>query len=162
MKPLIIILCGPVAVGKSSIARRLRELLPGSRVISTDAFKRRAYRRMMNELFRSLSDYRYIILDGTFYRREWRERVSEIVGDRGLVLTIALKAPLKLCLKRNAERGNPIPEEAIHIIWREFEWPVDAALEIETDKLDVEEAVKLILERIRELNGAHELRGGAE
>jgi len=162
VKPLIIILCGPVAVGKSSIARRLMELLSGSRVISTDAFKRRAYRGMMNELFRSLSDYRYIILDGTFYRRGWRKRVKKIVGDRGSVLTVVLKAPLELCLRRNVERGKPIPEEAIHIIWNEFEWPLDADLEIETDKLDVEEAVKLILERIRELNGAHEARGDAE
>ncbi len=162
MKPLIIILCGPVAAGKSSIARRLMELLPGSRVISTDAFKRRAYRRMMNELFRSLGAYRYIILDGTFYRRRWRIRVREIVGDRGRILTVVLKAPLELCLRRNVERGKPIPEEAIHIIWNEFEWPQDADLEIETDKLDVEEAVKLILERVRELNGAHEPRGGAE
>lgn len=162
MKPLIIILCGPVAVGKSSIARRMMELLPGSRVISTDAFKRRAYRRMMNELFRSLGNYRYIILDGTFYRKKWREKVREIVGDRGRILTIVLKAPLELCLKRNVERGKPIPEEAIHMIWNEFEWPLDADLELETDKLDVEEAVKLILGRIRELNGAHEFRGGAE
>ena len=152
MRPIVIILCGPVAVGKSSIARRLRELLPDSRVISTDAFKRRAYRRLMNELYRSLGEYRYIILDGTFYRKAWRDRVREIVGHRGRVLTILLKAPLELCLKRNAERSKPIPEEAVHIIWSEFQWPLDADLEIETDRCDEEEAVKLILRHIKGLD----------
>ena len=152
MRPIVIILCGPVAVGKSSIARRLRELLPDSRVISTDAFKRRAYRRLMNELYRSLGEYRYIILDGTFYRKAWRDRVREIVGHRGRVLTVLLKAPLELCLKRNAERSKPIPEEAVHIIWREFQWPLDIDLEIETDRCDEEEAVKLILRHIQGLS----------
>lgn len=152
MRPIVIILCGPVAVGKSSIARRLRELLPDSRVISTDAFKRRVYRRLMNELYRSLGEYRYIILDGTFYRKAWRDRVREIVGNRGRVLTILLKAPLELCLKRNAERSKPIPEEAVHIIWSEFQWPLDADLEIETDRCDAEEAVKLILRHIEGLD----------
>jgi len=152
LRPIVIILCGPVAVGKSSIARRLRELLPDSRVISTDAFKRRAYRRLMNELYRSLGEYRYIILDGTFYRKAWRERVREIVSHRGRVFTVLLRAPLELCLKRNAERSKPIPEEAVHIIWSEFQWPLDADLEIETDRCDEEEAVKLILRHIQGLS----------
>ncbi|KYH38171.1 MAG: hypothetical protein AYL28_004640 [Candidatus Bathyarchaeota archaeon B23] len=149
LRHTVILLCGPLAVGKSSIARRLGELLPNSRVISTEAFKQRAYRRLMKALIDGLGRYRYIILDGTFYRRRWRERVREIVGDDGRVFTILLRAPLEVCLRRNRERAGPIPEGAVHIIWKEFEWPEEADLEVETDKIDVEEAVKLILERVR-------------
>jgi tRNA uridine 5-carbamoylmethylation protein Kti12 len=151
VRPLILLLCGPVAVGKSSIARRLGELLPDSRVISTDAYKRKVYLRLIEEMLQSQKGYRYVILDGTFYRKEWRECVREVIGDEERVLTILLRAPLKLCLERNSRRPRPIPERAVYIIYREFEWPERADLEIEMDKIDVEGAVKLILERVREL-----------
>ncbi|MCD6263480.1 AAA family ATPase, partial [Candidatus Bathyarchaeota archaeon] len=70
---MIILLFGPAGAGKTTIARRLAGKLEGSQVISSDQFRRKVYRRLMREVRRRKGEGRYLIVDGTFYRRRWRE-----------------------------------------------------------------------------------------
>ena len=46
---MIIVFCGPPASGKSTIARKLAEKLENSKLVSSDEFKRKTYKRMFAE-----------------------------------------------------------------------------------------------------------------
>ena len=134
---MIVLLCGPPGVGKTTIAVRLRERLEAKGtaigLLHSDDFARRTYERMYERVEREGGDW---LLDGTFYKREWRERF------RGLdeVCVVYVTASLESCLERNRERPDPISETGVHVIHRKFEMP-RADLTIDTDELSVEEAV---------------------
>lgn len=150
---LIILLCGPVGAGKTSIAKRLVERLENSSIISSEQFRRRAYERMFREVERRLGRQRYLILDATFYKEAYRRRIMELNLKGEKVLTVFLYCPLEICLKRNRERGKPILERAVKIIWKEFERPENPDIYIDTSTSSIEEAVKTILCYLKSLEG---------
>jgi tRNA uridine 5-carbamoylmethylation protein Kti12 len=146
---MLIVLCGPAGAGKTSIARRLAGKLEGAPIISSDRFRRRAYDRVMKEVESGLEENEYMIVDATFYRRRWRERLMEAVGDRQRVVTVFVDCSLETCLRRNSGRDVPIPDEAVCIIWSEFERPVDHDIYINTEESSVEQAVDKILRELK-------------
>jgi predicted kinase len=148
---LIILLCGPIGAGKTSIAERLAEELEGSSVISSDRFRRRVYDRLVREAEVRLGRARYIILDATFYREAYRRRIMDLASRGERVLTVFLDCPLEICLERNRRRGSPVPERAVKIIWREFERPEAPDIHIDTGNLSIDEAVRAILGRLKHL-----------
>jgi predicted kinase len=148
---LIILLCGPIGAGKTSIAERLAEELEGSSVISSDRFRRRVYDRLIREAEMRLGKARYIILDATFYREAYRRRILDLASRRERVLTVFLDCPLETCLERNRRRSSPVPERAVKIIWREFERPEAPDIRIDTGTLSIDEAVRAILFRLKHL-----------
>ena len=94
-----------------------------------------------------------LIIDATFYRRSWRDRLREAAeGER--LLTVFVDCSLETCLKRNREREKPVPEEAIYIIWNEFERPVVHDVHIDTDEVGVERAVETIMRALSSLSTA--------
>jgi predicted kinase len=143
---MIILLCGVPGSGKSTIARLLAERT-GATLLSTERFRRKVYHRLMKELERTESGE--IILDGTFYRREWRESVKEFARRRGIpLLVVWIKSSLQTSLQRDAKRKTPIGERAVKIIHAEFEEP-EADVVIDSEKLTPEEAVEIILSATR-------------
>ena len=72
---MIVILCGPPSVGKTTIAIRVRNCLTTAgfrfEVVHSDEFAQRTYDQMYNRVQGSNTNW---ILDGTFYKQEWRER----------------------------------------------------------------------------------------
>lgn len=142
---MIILLCGPVGAGKTSIAERLAERLEDALIISSERFKRRVYERMLGEVERRLGRQRYLILDATFYKEAYRRRIMELELKGERVITVLLECPLEICLERNRRRERAIPERAVRIIWREFERPETPDIRIDTGTLSVEEAVRTII-----------------
>lgn len=136
----ILLFCGPPGAGKTTLATRVRGRLAGTgrrfRIVHSDEFSRRTYERMYERVAEEGGDW---ILDGTFYRRGWRERFRD-VGD---VRVIHVTASLDTCLERNRERADAIDERGVHVIYREFEEP-DADLAIDTDETSVEDAVGIV------------------
>ena len=130
--------------------------LEDARVISTDWFKRRAYERMFREVRNMFGKQKYLILDGTFYRKEYRDRIEEIASNEEKVVTIFVECPLETCLKRNRERVEAIPERAVHSIWNQFERPERPDIHINSDEVDVDRGVEIILERLKNLKEAEE------
>ena len=149
---MIILFFGPVASGKSTIARMVAERLPGSHVLTSDMFRRRTYSRLIREVARLKDTCRYLVVDGTFYKRRWREELREAVGETPM-LEVYVHCSLETCLRRNRERGSPVPERAVHIIWSEFEPPETPDIEVDTDRLSPEEAADIILSFVRTLSG---------
>lgn len=146
---MIILLCGGVGAGKSTLAQRLSKRLGDARVLSSDSFKRRVYERLLLELENSMNKQKYLILDATFYRKVYRDRVRETAMGRDEVFTIYLKCPLEVCLERNRRRSGAVPENAIRIIHRLFEEPENPDLVVNTAEAGVEEALERVLENLK-------------
>ncbi|MBS7619919.1 AAA family ATPase [Candidatus Bathyarchaeota archaeon] len=146
---MIILLCGGVGAGKSILAQRLSERLGDARVLSSDSFKRRVYERLLLELERGMNKQKYLILDATFYRKVYRDRVRETAMGRDKLFTIYLKCPLEVCLERNRRRSGAVPENAVRIIHRLFEEPENPDLVVNTAEVGVDEALERVLENLR-------------
>ncbi|MCD6248446.1 MAG: AAA family ATPase [Hadesarchaea archaeon] len=142
---MIVVLCGPPASGKSTIARELARRLKGSKVITSDEFKRKTYKHVFEEAERLAGKVKYLILNGTFYKRVWQERAREIGREKKeRVLIVRITCPLKICVERNRKRKNPIPERVVRIIHREFEEP-RADTTIDTKDTSPDDAVETII-----------------
>lgn len=146
---MIILFCGPPASGKSAIAKKLVEMLKEFRLVVSDEFKRKTYKHMFGETERWAGRVRHLVLNGTFYRKEWRDKVREISKKKGeSVFTIYVTCSLETCLSRNRLRKEPIEEKAVRIIYNQFERPETADLTIDTDVLNIDEAVRTILKSL--------------
>jgi adenylylsulfate kinase len=145
---MIILIFGPPASGKTTIAKKLAENLEGAYLLSSDQFRRSVYRQLMEEVKKRRNKQKYLIVDGTFYRKRWREELRE-AAEGEEILEVFVNCSLETCLKRNRERSKPIPEAAVHIIWRTFERPENPDLEVDTDSATPEEAAQRILNALK-------------
>lgn len=144
---MVIIFCGVPGSGKSTIAKMLAEKLKergAVKLLVSDEIREKRYERIYNWIRENLGKADYLIVDATFYKKEWREKVKKI-ANRKNVFTIFLYCPLKTCLKRNQQRRPSFPEKVIHIINAEMEKPKKPDILIDTDKVKPEKAVNQIL-----------------
>lgn len=77
------------------------------------------------------------ILDGTFYRRDHRERFRRLDDCR----VVWVRASRERALERNREREASIDERGVHAMFAEFE-PPRADLTLDTEALSVAEATE--------------------
>lgn len=144
---MIVLVCGPPASGKTTIATRGRERLVERghdfRILHSDDFARRTYEQMHERVRADLhADW---LLDGTFYERTHRIRFHQLAGQTD-VYTIWIRASLATCLERNRERDG-IEEKAVRIVHREYD-PPRADLEIDTEARSAEESVRQVVDAI--------------
>ncbi|WP_255194184.1 AAA family ATPase [Natronobeatus ordinarius] len=138
---MIVIVCGPPAVGKTTVSSllcdRLEEREKTVRRLDSDAFERNTYDRLYERVTSADEDW---IVAGTFYKRTWQERFQRL--EDGFV--VHLVADLETCLERNRQREDAIDEQAVHIVWREFDDP-DADLVVDVTEHSPEEATDCIV-----------------
>ena len=154
-RPCVIVFCGIPGSGKSTIARKLATELEKSgrvRLVISDRISDKIYERIFKLLRENLGTVDYFLIDATFYKKEWREKVKTIAGE-GNVLLCYLRCPLRTCIERNKRREPSLPERAIHIISKEMEVPENPDVLIDTGKVGSERAVAQILEKLIQRNG---------
>ncbi len=146
---MIVILCGPVGVGKTTVSEKLMTRLDEEgldfKMIHSDDFGTHTYDHMFDQVKDSDDNW---ILDGTFYREDIRDKFRQLDD----VKIVWLKADLETCIKRNEHREEPLEEKVVHIMFHKFEEP-DADIEIDTDDLSSDEIIDKILKQIFEMKG---------
>ncbi|HEY1373710.1 MAG TPA: AAA family ATPase [Candidatus Binatia bacterium] len=150
---MIILFCGIPGSGKTTIAEVLAERLAAlGRVkrLTSDRLKPPAYRRMFEAIEAGRGDEDFLILDATFYKKEWRVRVAELARGEPLI-TVYLNCPRGVALERNRERRQNISDRALHIVYHRMEPPDNPDLTIDTSKTAPQEAVELILRFVNRL-----------
>lgn len=141
---MILVVCGPPAAGKTTIATRLHRRLDADdyefRVVHTDDLSTPRYERLIERV--AAAPGANWLLDGTFYEAEYQERVREFPDVRVVLAT----ADRDTCVRRNYERDG-IPERAVKVVYDEFDRP-DADFVVDTDVLGPATAVDLVHERV--------------
>ena len=135
-QPLIChFLIGLPASGKSTFARKLREIIPDAVIVSTDTIRHQLYQdesiqgdwenevepEVLNQIEEAISDNKPVIYDATNARRDWRMGISIEIKeklrkiDTSQVYWIAwyLQTPVDMCQKWNKKRERKIPNEII-------------------------------------------------
>ncbi|ELZ15216.1 hypothetical protein C477_18560 [Haloterrigena salina JCM 13891] len=145
---MILVVCGPPGAGKTTIAEALRQRLEARdepvavRLHHSDDFSSRTYEQLFERVRDDLREA-LTIVDGTFYEREWQTQFRTL-GFREEIRFVTVTAGLETCLERNRTRANPIGEQGVQVVYREFDAPEDA-LEIDTDETNVGDAVDRIV-----------------
>jgi len=141
---VILLVCGPPGAGKTTIAARARDELAHRgrefRTLHSDGFSRNTYERTYRRVLGTDDDW---TVDGTFYRREWRERFYDLGGVRIVCVT----ASLETCLRRSRERADPIDEDGVHVVHREFDRP-RADLTVDTDETPLDAAAERVADAV--------------
>ena len=128
---LSIIIRGPAAVGKSTVAKTLAKEI-GAFYISFDDILSKHNLDIIdgdgisaesfvkgNELALDMINQlkpKIIVLDGCFYRDEQMNHLIKNYIGKHIVFT--LKAKIEDCIVRNKERSKPISEDAIHEVFK--------------------------------------------
>lgn len=124
-EPWLVMVCGLVGVGKTTIARQIvRELR--ARYLSTDRvgyrlfgqnrsyddkYYRRVYEYMIARAHRVLSKQRSVVLDGTFLRRETRQRFFAEFREHASPWIVHVTCPEEIVRARlESRRDAPLPQ----------------------------------------------------
>ena len=148
---MIILFCGIPGSGKTTIAEILVTRLSATgrvKLLTSDRMRPPVYRRMFQALEAAHGKEDFFILDATFYKKEWRDRVAELAAGAPVV-TVYLNCPRELALQRNSERLLKISERALHIVYHRMEPPAEADVVIDTSKTAPSEAAEMILRRVQ-------------
>lgn len=158
----LIIIRGPLGVGKTTVARKLAEKLGASyasidEVLSELGLDKaegegipvgnfiRANEHIVPLLKESWSTDRPAVVDGNFYHEE---QLDHLLGMSASSKAFTLKAPVEICIARDRDRRTPYGEDAaraVHMMVSRF----DAGEVIDVAHLDADQTVAEILERLK-------------
>ena len=149
----LVIIRGPAAVGKTTIARKLVKVLPSAAYVSEDHFrgwlqvKRGEHdpktHRIATKLIQNLIDkllsfdkYKFIVIDGLFPVQSELKKYESYAKKRKYSITIfQLHAPKHVLLKRNLiERGHIVRKAAIIHHTKLFRKPPAQAICLSTEE----------------------------
>jgi predicted kinase len=157
---VIILFCGIPGSGKTTIADALARHLGALgrvKVLSSDRLKAPVYRRILNILATGRGDEDFLILDATFYKQEWREKIAALAAGEKVV-TVYLDCPREVALARNRARRPNIAERALHIVYHRMEPPDAPDLTIDTASVSPEAAAERIFDFVTSVDQRSDAR----
>lgn len=142
----LLVVFGPPAAGKTTLAARLAERFDAP-VRHSDDYTTRTYERLLDDARDLLSAHDLVVLDGTFHDPDWRAWARDLDDTYFVYAT----ADLDTCLRRDWERADSIGEAGVRTIHHAFrEQTVDADFTVNTRILPEDDALALAERRVRE------------
>ncbi|MFX1288247.1 MAG: AAA family ATPase [Promethearchaeota archaeon] len=136
----LIILVGLPASGKSTLAFKLKKILESNfqkkvKIIDPDILRKETFttsfdfrnepeirEKKLQSVKRALIEGYIVISDDLNYYSSMRHDLKSIADSLSIKFYIIhILTPLKLCLKRNTERGKPIPNKIIKKVYHKFD-----------------------------------------
>ncbi len=157
----VILIRGPLGVGKSTIGAAVAEELQAHR-ISVDTVMRQhgldqtdpeegfipadnvleTNKIILPEIQAQLSQKRSVVLDGCFYHKEQILDLEEKISED--VFTITLRAPIEVCIERDAGRKKSYGKDAATVV-HAFVSRFNYGTVIDNSKQTVEQTVQEVL-----------------
>lgn len=144
---MLVVVFGPPAAGKTTIANALAERLDdsNSHVLHSDDYRRNTYDRILDDAQDALETHELVLCDGTFHESEWRARARDLTD----AVLLHVTADLDTCLRRDWERDG-IGRAGVRTVHRALrEQEVDADFTLDTGILPLDTAVDLAEDRVR-------------
>lgn len=129
----VIVVCGLPGVGKSTVSRAIADRLDAT-VLRTDVIrqelvdnpvytaeeKRRVYTELFDRAREHVEDGQPVVLDGTYRRREYRERARELADELGAAFRlVSVRCDEAAVERRIATRENDA-SEADFEVYRQY------------------------------------------
>lgn len=119
----LITLCGSPASGKTTLSKKLAEAYNLIRY-SFDERNCIYYKDLIQPVLESLNKGQHVIIDALHNRKSLRKLLLETIIDFNCKkILIYIDIPLEECIRRNAERLNPLPTFIVEDIYNSFEPP---------------------------------------
>lgn len=135
MKPTLIVMCGPQACGKSTLAKWIEESHEDCVLVSRDkirfallgedddyfAKEDKVVRQYFHNINRGLQNHKYVIADATHISRKSRNQLFKNVNTNNVrVVGVWVEVPLQVAIKQNEQRTGRarVPEEVIRRAFR--------------------------------------------
>lgn len=145
---MFVVVLGPPAAGKTTVATRLVDRLEGYdvRVLHSDDYARDTYDRLLADARDARTECDVVVCDGTFHEPEWRARARDV--DESVVALVT--ADLDTCRRRDRERDG-IGDAGVRTVHgRLDDQDVDADVVADTTVLPVGTSVDLVETAVRE------------
>ena len=121
--PSLFVLCGSPGSGKTTLSKKLAEEHDATRY-SFDEMRCFSHNELFPHVLGSLLRCENVVVDALFTREVWRKTLLETVQDLNCKrILIRMTTPLEECIRRNAQRPNPLPEFVVRDIYNHIELP---------------------------------------
>ncbi len=159
---LVVIVRGPLAVGKTTASERLRDLLAPCAVVSVDKLRRMTSdsdlsvaqlglaKRNAAALAAQFLDAGYrVVIESVFEREQHLRLVEELLRDAATVRVVLLTASLDTLTARDATKSLPNEERVVELHDRVRSFGED--LVVPTDALDADAVAVAVLDGLVKL-----------
>jgi predicted kinase len=154
-----VVIRGPAGIGKSTIAKKLADILSGYYISFDEIMKKnkldtivddgipaenfvKANVLVIPQAREKLKNNKIVIFDGCFYRGEQIQHLKKSLAFKHFLFS--LKAPLKECLERNKTRKKPMNNKAIKEVYHLVS-VLQIGIEIDTsEKTEIEVVSKIL------------------
>lgn len=135
MKSTLIVMCGPQACGKSTLAKWIEDSHEDCILVSRDkirfallgededyfAKEKLVLRQFFHNINEGLQNHKYVIADATHISRKSRNQLFSNVNTKGVrVVGVWVEVPMHVAIKQNEQRTGRarVPEEVIRRAFR--------------------------------------------
>ena len=123
MMQYIFVLCAPPGAGKTTFSHQCVEQYNAARY-SFDEMKCFKHSDLIKPIIASLNKGESVVVDALYSKIKYRKELLQAIEDVNCKrILIYMNTPLEECIRRNAQRPNPLPEFMIRDIYNSIEPP---------------------------------------
>lgn len=119
---ILLVLCGSPGSGKTTLSKQITEKQNTNR-LSFDEMRCLQHKELIQPTLEALQSNN-VVVDSVFSRISQRKLILEATKNIDCKrILIYMTTPLEECIRRNAQRPNPLPEFMVRDIYNSFEIP---------------------------------------